>query len=215
LQTELVHAGSERTVDAIEVELEEARTFLRHEEIQQKARQLLQQRLQEKIREMATDVPRGLAEKISKHLGRLTRGAYTEVRLSEELNISGVTDNGPGRQPWAPNQLSHGERNQVALAVKIAVARALAEMSGPVFLILDDSLVSFDPSRRAETEAMLLELVADGNLQIILLTCHSDWVADWKRRAGGTFHHIELEKVAEYYCPPLGINHDAAESAKQ
>ena len=102
-------------------------------------------------------------------------------------------------------QLSFGERHQAALAVKVAVARALAEASGPVFIMLDDSLVHFDPSRRASTEEFLLEQAAEGDLQIILLTCHTDWAADLKRRRGDQVSYIELARCAHYYYPPPSV----------
>jgi DNA repair exonuclease SbcCD ATPase subunit len=197
--TELKFSGPRRTVAVVEAELEEARQGLWLEQVQQKARQLLKEQLQSTISEMAADVPQSLAKKISDHLARLTRRAYKEVRLTENLNVERVTDSSPFPVAWKPAQLSNGEQRQLALVVKIAVARALAEINGPVFLILDDSLDSFDPDRRAETEALLLDLVADGKLQVILFTCHSDWAADWKKRVGDRLQHIELNDVAEFY----------------
>lgn len=85
------------------------------------------------------------------------------------------------------------------MAVKIAVARALAESHGPVFIMLDDSLVSFDPERRLSTEELLLDLVADGQLQVVLFTCDTDWAAGWKARQPDAVNYIELCKVAQYY----------------
>lgn len=202
LDTELKFAGPRRTLSVIDAEIEEAKQTLQLQQVQQEARQLLNERLQEHITEMAADVPRELADKITEHLVRLTGGAFKDVRLAEDLSIAGLTSGISHLAAWQPRQLSYGERHQLALAVKIAVARALAEINGPVFLILDDSLVSFDPDRRAQTEALLLDLVADGRLQVILFTCHADWVADWKRRAAGGFVHIELDRTAEYYVSP-------------
>jgi uncharacterized protein YhaN len=103
-----------------------------------------------------------------------------------------------------PGQLSHGERHQSALAVKIAVARALSETTGPVFIILDDSLVTFDPERRGAAEDFLLDLVSDEKLQVILLTCHTDWAADWQRRRPREVNYVELAKCACYYAPRRG-----------
>jgi uncharacterized protein YhaN len=126
------------------------------------------------------------------------------VALSAELAVTHVAENGAASR-WRPGQLSYGEQHQAALAVKIAVARALAEASGPVFIVLDDSLVSFDPYRRAATEQFLLELVADGKLQIILLTCHTDWAADFKQRWPERVKYIELVECARYYRAPAAL----------
>jgi len=127
------------------------------------------------------------------------------LSITEGLQVSAVAEKGAAQQ-WKPIELSHGERHQAALAVKIAVARAIAESSGPVFMILDDSLVSFDPQRRAAAETLLLDLVADGKLQVILLTCHTDWAEDWHRRTPERIHYIELGRVAEYYRPPPALS---------
>src|SRR5262249_14126634 len=152
-------------------ELEEAKEILSREQRYQQARELLKQRIKEKISELAGNVPRELEIKIGEYFSQLSRGVYSGVRLTENLGVGGIREDGQNAQEWDPWQLFFGERHQVALAVKIAMARALAETSGPVFIILDDSLVTFDPSRRAATEKLLLDLVADGKVQVILLTC--------------------------------------------
>ena len=149
-------------------------------------------------------MPIELGEKITHHLSRLTRGGVRHVALSQALAVTHVAENGAS-QSWQPQQLSCGERHQAALAVKIAVARALAEASGPVFIVLDDSLVSFDPDRRAATEEFLLELVADGRVQIILLTCHTDWAADFKQCRPERLNYIELARCARYYRAPPAV----------
>lgn len=200
LAAELKHAGAERSLPSIEADLAEAQVLHQREKVLQEARELLKQRLEEKVTEMAAEVPLELGERVSQHLGRLTTGAFTKVSLSPNLCIAGLADEQPIAGAWETKHLSYGERNQAALAVKIAVARALAETHGPIFLILDDSLVSFDPNRRAATEKLLEELTADGRLQIILLTCHTDWIEDWKARAKTALHHIELKKIAAYYA---------------
>jgi uncharacterized protein YhaN len=149
-------------------------------------------------------VPLELGETITRHLTRLAGGWASQVALCQDLAVSHVSENGAATK-WRPQQLSHGEQHQAALAVKIAVARALAEATGPVFVMLDDSLVNFDPWRRASTEEFLLEQTADGDLQIILLTCHTDWAEDFKRRQPQQVNYIELAQCARYYCMPPAV----------
>jgi uncharacterized protein YhaN len=170
----------------------------------QQARAVLKARIEKEIEQRAAHVPLELSEKITQHLARLTSGGVSRVSLSQDLAVAHVAENG-ATHTWQPQQLSCGERHQAALAVKIAVARALAEASGPIFIVLDDSLVSFDPYRRAVTEDFLLELVADGRLQIILLTCHTDWAADFKKRRPSQLNYVELAQCARYYRPPPAV----------
>ena len=87
-----------------------------------------------------------------------------------------------------------------ALAVKIAVARALAETSGPVFIVLHDSIVTFDPRRRAATEDFLPDPASDHKLQVILLTCNTDWATDWQQRRPRQVNY--LDRVKSNYNQP-------------
>jgi hypothetical protein len=191
---------SEKKVAGLSGQLKQAQPHRPLDAIQE-GRALLLERIEAKMGSLAAHVPVELGRKVTQQLARLTGGSMGQVVLSPGLAVAHVGENGAVKA-WQPRQLSHGERHQAALAVKIAVARALAETSGPVFIMLDDSLVSFDPARRAATEDFLLDLVKDGKLQVILLTCHTDWAADWKRRRPDEVSCIELLRAAHYYRPP-------------
>jgi DNA repair exonuclease SbcCD ATPase subunit len=204
LQGQLKLANPHRPVSAIEADLQEADQLFHREQVLQDARTLLKQRIEEKMTSMAAHVPVDLGNRITEHLTKLSAGAFHHVQLNAALTVDQVGENGHQGGQWQPGQLSHGQRHQAALAIKIAVARALAETSGPVFIMLDDSLVSFDPHCRAATEKWLLDLVADEKLQIILLTCHSDWAADWQQRCPEV-KVVELAKEAQYYREPPAI----------
>jgi DNA repair exonuclease SbcCD ATPase subunit len=201
LGAELQHAAPERPIPTLEAELRDARAVLHREQVLQKARTLLRERLEQKKAELSESVPQELGAQIGKHLAHLTGDAYPGVHLDEHLQVDRVSQAGEGRD-WQPKKLSIGERALLALTVKMAVARALAEAGNPVFIILDDSLVDLDPGRRGATEELLLDLVADGNLQVILITCHTDWALDWQRRAPGKFRYIDFARTAVYYRPP-------------
>lgn len=99
----------------------------------------------------------------------------------------------------------HHERHQLALAVKFAVAKAIAETAGSVFVILDDSFACFDGARVRAAEAFLEEAVADDRVQIIFMTCHLEWARAWAARAGPELHYIDLETAAQYYRTPPAL----------
>lgn len=206
---DLKHAGPKRPIGSVELDLEDARADLQREETLQKARELLKERIAEKIQEMSESVPRELAARIGQHLARLTGGAYAQVSLDEAFAVAKVAEGGDRPEHWQPHELSAGEQALTALVMKIAVARALAESGNPVFILLDDSLVNLDPQHRAATEALLLDLVADGRLQVILLTCHTDWAMDWQTRCGDKVHYIDLARQAEYYRTPPVLGADS------
>lgn len=67
--------------------------------------------------------------------------------------------------------MSHGMRDAVALACRIAMARYfLGEADG--FLIMDDPLVNLDAKRKAQAVAILKDVAKDK--QTIVFTCHQD-----------------------------------------
>jgi ABC-type polar amino acid transport system ATPase subunit len=198
------HSAPVRSLSAIEAELAEAQAALYREEVLQEARQLLAQRIDQTMVEMAAAVPEDLASRISSHLAELSEGALARVRLDADLKVTSVTQETGIAEHWTPEQLSVGQRTLAALTLKIAVARAIAETQRqPVFIILDDSLVNLDPEHRTATERLLGELAADGQLQVILLTCHTDWARAWQQRAPDCVRTIELQETADYYRQPL------------
>lgn len=188
-----------RSIDTIDSELQDAKDALHREEVLQQARALLVERIDKKIADMTAQVPIELGHRVTQHFSRLTRGCFARVRLDARLGVADVSENGALAEDWKTHQLSHGERHQAALAVKLAVARALAETHGRVFVMLDDSLVTFDPDRRASTEELLCDAVADGKLQVILFTCHSDWAGVLRQGQPNAVNYIELSKVTQYY----------------
>ncbi len=67
--------------------------------------------------------------------------------------------------------LSRGERDQVALSLRLALTRAYTRRGTRLPLILDDVFVTSD-SESARATAILLRDFADDNQQILFFTCH-------------------------------------------
>jgi DNA repair exonuclease SbcCD ATPase subunit len=93
--------------------------------------------------------------------------------------------------------LSHGGRELVALAARLAMAEILAaERSDRVIpLVLDDSTANLDPQRLREI-GFLLDSAASRGVQVILTTCDSE-------RAPGLRGHVtlRLEEVVRTAAP--------------
>ena len=130
---------------------------------------------------------------------------FGSVKLNDDLSLNCVQQDTEYPIVWKVDELSAGERTLAALTLRIAVALSLVEMVGPVFVMLDDSLVNLDPEYRAATERLLSELVADGRLQVILFTCHTDWAHQWHKRASEEIRFIDLESACEYFQTPAAI----------
>jgi uncharacterized protein YhaN len=91
----------------------------------------------------------------------------TEIRMSPDLKVDKVVRHG-NEEDFG--QLSGGTREQLAVIVRLALARVMARDKRPLPLILDDTLGWTDDGRFLSMVQILREAASD--LQIILLTCH-------------------------------------------
>jgi uncharacterized protein YhaN len=115
-----------------------------------------------------THQPQALVE-AARLFDRMTRGKYRNIwtPLGEKRLI---VEDAQGRS-FPVQSLSRGTREQLLLAVRLAVVRKLAAEGISLPVILDDVIVNFDEDRAAATAELLLELAGQG-LQILFFTCH-------------------------------------------
>ncbi len=103
------------------------------------------------------------------------RGVFPQATfaLADRLVVSGLARQGVS---LAAERLSGGTSEQIAILVRLAYARLLADRGEGLPLVLDDPLVYADEVR---FEAMFaaLELAAEHH-QVIMLTCHQGRIAD-------------------------------------
>ncbi|MDR0338405.1 MAG: AAA family ATPase [Planctomycetaceae bacterium] len=112
--------------------------------------------------------PRTLAE-ASELLKRLTDGKYHRIwtPLGEETLMVDDAEGHTFDVVW----LSRGTREQLFIALRLALASAFAQHGSILPLILDDVLVNFDSRRAFAAAKVLLEFAKSGR-QIFLFTCH-------------------------------------------
>jgi len=112
-----------------------------------------------------------LADRISGYLQCLF-GAGTEARVKfTDAGIDGLELIRPGDPAFSFATLSGGAKEQVAAAVRLALAEILAaEHDGCLPLLFDDAFAYSDPARIQSLQRML-DLAAHRGLQIIILTC--------------------------------------------
>ncbi len=101
-------------------------------------------------------------ETISQLAEEITNRTYEKVYVDEKLNVKVRS----GNSFLSMNQLSAGTMDQLFLALRLAAANLLLDKNMPI--ILDDSLSLYDETRCRST----LELLAKGNRQVLLFTCH-------------------------------------------
>lgn len=105
----------------------------------------------------------------SEYLAQLTDGRHRRVWTPfGEQRLMVEDERGTS---FAVEQLSHGTREQLFLAIRMAVVRQYANDGIELPLVLDDVLVNFD-EHRAETAIATLADFAEQGQQVLLFTCH-------------------------------------------
>lgn len=112
-----------------------------------------------------------LADRIAGYLQCLYGpGTAVQVALSDD-GIAGLELFRPGAPAFAFATLSGGAREQVAAAVRLAVAEILSEdHDGCLPLVFDDAFAYSDPDRIQVLQRML-DVASGRGLQLIVLTC--------------------------------------------
>ncbi|MDO8542306.1 MAG: AAA family ATPase [Opitutaceae bacterium] len=138
------------------------------------AQRLLARLFREEQQSLADQFTRPLVNTVSVYLQALFgAGARADVTLEDntfsQLRISrpGVADGTAVRF----DQLSGGTKEQVAIAVRLAMAEILAaNHDGSLPIVLDDAFANADPERVQQLQRML-DAAAVRGLQVIVVTC--------------------------------------------
>jgi len=129
--------------------------------------------LEETRSAFARDHQPAVLREASRWLARLTEGHYTTITTSIHEARLEVHD-GEGAA-WSPDRLSRGTREQVFLALRLALVRDLERHGVHLPVVIDDALVNFDDSRALAAARVLVEFVGDEprERQMLVLTCHA------------------------------------------
>lgn len=110
----------------------------------------------------------------SHYLARLTEGHYVRVWTPVDEDILNVDDAAGNTLPV--DVLSRGTREQLFLALRLAVVTALERRGAALPLVFDDVLVNFD-AQRAQAAAELLRDFSRQGRQVLLMTCHEHFLS--------------------------------------
>jgi uncharacterized protein YhaN len=137
----------------------------------------------------------------SSYLKRLTGGRYTRVWTPLGQHSLRVDDR--EGQCLTVDVLSSGTREQLFLALRLALASSFARRGVELPLVLDDVLVNFDVTRARAAALVLRDFAKDGH-QVLLFTCH-EHIAKLFRNIKAEVRNLPermLDVIAEEPAPP-------------
>lgn len=153
---------------ALESELEDMTRRLDGLKEQEDAIALALETLTEADAELQRRFSPRLAETAAGYFAFLTDGRYDELTLSRELAARArPAGQDVGRET---DYLSAGAKDQLYLALRLAVCELALPQEDPCPIVLDDALVNFDRERMERALKLIAELA--GSRQILLFTCH-------------------------------------------
>lgn len=137
----------------------------------------------------------------SRLLERLTRGRYRSVWTPLGARQLLVEDD-RGRN-LSVSALSRGTREQLLLAVRLAVVEELSRQGIDLPIVLDDVFVNFDEQRAEAAADVLCDFASEGH-QVLFFTCHQHLSRIFESRG---IHAIQL--------PRHEIEHDERETQRR
>jgi hypothetical protein len=127
------------------------------------------------IKEVAAETHQRWADHLNRRVGELLALVGTsidQIRFGDDLDFSVRTATGLTlARGKADQQLSAGTRDQLYLAVRLAVSEFLSRGQTTLPILLDDVFVTSDDERARAGMRLLIESFAAQH-QVILMTCH-------------------------------------------
>lgn len=134
----------------------------------------------------------------SEYIERLTEGECYRL-TTDDSGTQILATTRQATRPQTIQQLSRGTRDQVALALRLALIQVRAEDSDRCPLILDDVFITADDDRAEAVADLLMDITEDGQ-QIIFFTCQNDILDLFKRRNAG-IRYLEAQQPAAAPTP--------------
>lgn len=182
----VARAGADRALAAVErmdgIDIAErlvsAREGLARVERKERVLETILETLAEARREIAGSLAERLPPLAAAHLSKITGGRYDTLFIDpltlrvETVPARGDADASGGAAPAperiAPDSVSQGTRDQIYLAVRLALVELMSR-GEPQPIFLDDPFVHFDPERRERALELVREFAEKH--QVVIFTC--------------------------------------------
>jgi uncharacterized protein YhaN len=159
-----------------EVEEERDATIARQAdlELELQAAEHASQIMQEVTQKRHTKVAPKLAQLASEYLSIITDGAYKELLINQDMQISIRVPQTQALNQDPERLLSKGTVDQIYLSLRLAMINILSEGAEQIPMVLDDPFAHYDDARVKSAMKLMTE-VAENN-QVLLFTCREDVV---------------------------------------
>ena len=166
-------AAADRGNEVLQAELAAVEQLVAEQQERRRVLERARLVLEETRAAVARDHQPPVLREASRWLARLTEGRYHSITTAvDEARLEIHERDG---QLWRPERLSRGTREQVFLALRLALVRDLARHDVTLPIVMDDALVNFDDTRATAAARTIVEFLAEqgSDRQMLVFTCHA------------------------------------------
>lgn len=160
--------GPYSALSRIEEKIAQLKKEIQREELQLQATRLLHNTISQCRSDILGTVTQPVEKSAILTFQRIAGKRFQNISLAESFQPRELTSR-TGETAVSPDELSGGEKEQLHLAVRLALAEVLSK-NGRQLVVFDDILSVTDTGRLARILSILEE--AAQKLQILILTCH-------------------------------------------
>lgn len=183
LESEITHLRTGETVDAVDGRIAVIRGQLQEAKEGRDRAFVLARLVREADRRFREENQPELLLRAGRYLKHVTRGRYDRIEMGEAGDESFFLREPSGsRVIQVGETTSQGTKEQVYLALRLAIVNHLDTGHERLPLFMDETLVNWDAWRRDRAFDLLQELASER--QVFIFTCHPAMAAEMEDRGG-------------------------------
>lgn len=177
LQNRCERAAERTTADQIDGEIDALETEVRHLEREHDRKIVLAYAIREADRRFREEHQPDVIRRASGYLATITSDRYDRIIVgdSDEFHVRGSADSDTVSAVTAES-LSSGAREQLYLAMRLAIMSHLDHDRERLPVFIDEAFVNWDATRRGRGFQLLREL--SQTRQVFVMTCHEHWAEE-------------------------------------
>ena len=183
LETEIRHLREGETVDAVEGRIEVLKDQIREARRGRDRAFVIARLVREADRRFRDANQPELLLRAGRYLRQVTRGRYDRIEMGDTGDESFYLHEPSGdRRIRVGETTSQGTKEQVYLALRLAIVNHLDSGREHLPIFMDETLVNWDAWRRDQAFDLLEQLAAER--QVFIFTCHPAMAAEMEDRGG-------------------------------